>query len=1460
MPTFNDLIVEGEENFTITSTLVDGKTATGTGIIVDNDETTVTVVPTDPSTPGVPTIPGVNTTGNSVVNNNVRVPEGNDAIFKTDIKNPSSKDETVTVKLNNGTADINNDLVLNNVKFYGKDGSELVTVNKGNGEFEVKLPAGQTEFYTKVPTFNDLIVEGEENFTITSTLVDGKTATGTGIIVDKNLAPIVNDITVNVSEEGLKGGIKDNNGISDTTNETVATGKMIITDPNSDALNIVLVAPTDSLMAVDSNGNYANIIWSGTNTKELIGKVDNKEIIRVTIDNNGNYKVELLEPVKHPINSVEDIVSLNIGVKASDSELATVGKITVNIEDDMPIQCTISNEVEINIEKDLIIVKNLKAGFENAFFLNNTNTVNYVNNDNDAYNDRVDWGKSATGELDRKSGYDLVDNKEYTTTSGSEVNPNGVFKLAQFTHENWALSSGESILKQATLVMNMDVVINGKVVNVSFDIVLGHNETPNDGADPRDIITLPSQNVFIKVDGENYVFTIEGFKDINGNYVKKIYTEEQADNVFDIYGSLKPVDSLLPKVIGNVCTEAGADGLDKVEWGDLNNPYGTMIVGANGGYVFTVNQATKDNLVVGKTLSQNFTYTITDKDGDTVTNSVTIKINGTSVPNEIPTTTDVTVITDEDISKTLSLLDFGTYNDADADSLSSIKIDTLPTNGVLTLSGVVIAIGTVISATDINAGKLIFTPNTNTDLDSTFTFQVSDGKEWSITHTTSIEITAVADVPTASINVTKIISSSNTDELIVKVGTTTYNISDILNNKGTYTEVKNVGNSTTSNAKNIIVNENLDSNDFLKTSSSDNIIVINGDISGGAKVEPMDGSDFVAILGNLINGTINDSSGIDTLYLGKSSSFYSWTVNTHSGDTGMDGTITQYADIAHTIIIGTLGINNIEGIIFADGKTIGSVETINNSSNTVEYKVDINAALTDIDGSETLTVKIEKVPTGATFNSNILSPTSTEGVWELTIPSGDKSIVNTLTMTVPKGTLNFELGITAKATELSNNDSEIYTVSDKIAYGMDETNNLVIDTSVKTNIVVTLDVLGSMTSNSEGVNRLAIAKDAIKNIIDKYGEYGTVNVKVITFSDTGTASQWMTATAAKNYVNSLSAGGYTNYEDAVAKTYNNYSEPTADQTIAYFISDGEPTKENESGKDVKNNIGTDAESGWLDTTYRTGWKDFVDTHVDKLYVIGVGTGITDISYLNVLASAKNTNTIIVTNTNDLNNTLINTVVVEKTIFGEVKDNIFDGDGVIKIDSIEIAGHSYKASDYTTTNIAIINDLQGKLEFNFSTGKYSYTTDSGKISDDMIKIFKVNASDIDGDTTSFDVKIKVDITPNETVTTIKIPDNDTIDLTSLISNNYKNVTDVIDMTDGKINTLKIEMKDIVDLVDADKELIIKGDLGDKVDLDKPSDWSNSGKEQVDGINYNVYKGIGTNSTIKLLIDDDIDVTL
>ena len=97
----------------------------------------------------------------------------------------------------------------------------------------------------------------------------------------------------------------------------------------------------------------------------------------------------------------------------------------------------------------------------------------------------------------------------------------------------------------------------------------------------------------------------------------------------------------------------------------------------------------------------------------------------------------------------------------------------------------------------------------------------------------------------------------------------------------------------------------------------------------------------------------------------------------------------------------------------------------------------------------------------------------------------------------------------------------------------------------------------------------------------------------------------------------------------------------------------------------------------------------------------------------------------------------------------------------------------------------------------------------------------------------------------------------IDLTKLIRS--EDGSNIIDIINGNTDKLTIDIKDVIDFVDSDKELIIRGDLGDKVDLDTPSDWSNTGATKIEGISYNVYQGLGINSTIKLLIEDDIDVT-
>lgn len=95
--------------------------------------------------------------------------------------------------------------------------------------------------------------------------------------------------------------------------------------------------------------------------------------------------------------------------------------------------------------------------------------------------------------------------------------------------------------------------------------------------------------------------------------------------------------------------------------------------------------------------------------------------------------------------------------------------------------------------------------------------------------------------------------------------------------------------------------------------------------------------------------------------------------------------------------------------------------------------------------------------------------------------------------------------------------------------------------------------------------------------------------------------------------------------------------------------------------------------------------------------------------------------------------------------------------------------------------------------------------------------------------------------------------DDIDLSTVITK----TVDIISLENSKIDKLKIDLKDVLDL--EDKQLIVKGDLGDKVTLDTQNDWANGGKEELNGVNYKVYTGTGVNSTIKLLIEDDIDIS-
>ncbi|HBR50076.1 MAG TPA: hypothetical protein DEA71_08315, partial [Nitrospira sp.] len=144
------------------------------------------------------------------------------------------------------------------------------------------------------------------------------------------------------------------------------------------------------------------------------------------------------------------------------------------------------------------------------------------------------------------------------------------------------------------------------------------------------------------------------------------------------------------------------------------------------------------------------TITVRVTDGGGLTYDETFTINLTNA-NEAPTGADATVTINEDSSHILTTANFG-FSDVDAgDSLSAVRIDTLPTAGTMTLSGVAVTAGQVITVADITAGNLVFTPagNANGTGYASLTFSVRDSTNAydAAPNALIFDVTAVNDAP-----------------------------------------------------------------------------------------------------------------------------------------------------------------------------------------------------------------------------------------------------------------------------------------------------------------------------------------------------------------------------------------------------------------------------------------------------------------------------------------------------------------------------------------------------------------------------------------------------------------------------------------------------------------------------------------------------------------------------------------
>jgi Ca2+-binding RTX toxin-like protein len=600
----------------------------------------------------------------------------------------------------------------------------------------------------------------------------------------------------------------------------------------------------------------------------------------------------------------------------------------------------------------------------------------------------------------------------------------------------------------------------------------------------------------------------------------------------------------------------------------------------------------------------------------------------------------------------------------------------------------------------------------------------------------------------------------------------------------------------------IIINtKNITGYNIVDSGTGNDIIIINGHLKD-TTIDARDGNDLIA-LSTFDNVKVDGGMGIDIIYLSKPADRYYFQSATLGYDVNGTGNMTGILVDKDTG--GKLYFFNIEGFAFGDGSGLNTNYTTHLIS---QYTIDIDAALTDRDGSEELSILITGVPSSAVLSSDTYDlKNNNDGTWSLIVPKGEMSVSDSVTMTIIDGHEEFTLGVKAISTEELNGDQSQTALYHDMAAVIIETpkpNHAPIAQAKTSSLLglIGLDALGLL---NLGTNQAYRAYDQDNNIAKVHINYrGVLNLGSINFS----------------------------YSEVLAKEFGLKIETSYNPgVLGLLIPSSSITITAMDGGAIDNLKIMEflASVHMGDKFLDVKVLDATTITVTDIYGLSDSATVGSLADINLIDLAKHDSII---EGNEHDNIIVGTDKNDRIYGGDGEDILYGGKGndILRGGEGNDTLYGEEGDDVLIGGIGA-DKLYGGVG-NDTLYTDFHTDASGNYKGDIV---------LDG---------------GEGFDTLILEGNNGIDFSQLSYNPIKNM-EVLDLREGDHKLENIKLSDVISMTDQNKELIILGDQKDKVSF--KNEGSNTWTK-VEGTGDNAGFEIYTNSgdpTVTVKVQEYID---